>query len=150
MEEAPAGQLVWVQFAPGAGASLAPVGGIWRRVANQSVPSATTTAIIWDTEDADTNGFAAPGNATVTIQVDGVYSITFFVYVAGEAGQALLSVSSISPPVIAARSNAINGWAVVSITTRLAVGATFTCQAWQNAGAPLNIPNSRLELWKVA
>jgi hypothetical protein len=53
-------------------------GGRWRRVAAQSLPNTFTTAMIWDTEDQDSDGFGAPSNATITIPVGmgGVYAIS--------------------------------------------------------------------------
>jgi hypothetical protein len=54
------------------------VGCRLRRVANQSVNSATSTSISWDTEDQDTDLFIAVTSATITIPtgLGGLYAIT--------------------------------------------------------------------------
>lgn len=51
-----------------------------RRVATQSVNSATDTAISWDTEDEDTDGFIAVTSTTITIPtgLGGIYAISLF------------------------------------------------------------------------
>jgi len=55
------------------------VGCRLRRVANQSINNITETAISWDTEDQDTDGFIAVTSATITIPtgLGGLYAITF-------------------------------------------------------------------------
>jgi hypothetical protein len=53
-----------------------------RRATNQSIGNAggSDTAISWDTEDADTDGFFAPTGTTITVPsgCGGVYSINFY------------------------------------------------------------------------
>jgi len=51
-----------------------------RRAANQSINNVTDTAISWDTEDLDTDGFIVSPSTTVTIPagLDGRYAITVF------------------------------------------------------------------------
>lgn len=57
---------------------LTRVGGKWRRVAVQGIVNSTTVAVAWDTEDADSHGFATPPASNITIPAgcDGVYSIS--------------------------------------------------------------------------
>lgn len=49
-----------------------------RRVANQSLTAPATTAITWDTEDADVSGFITVSSTTLTVPsgADGLYAIT--------------------------------------------------------------------------
>jgi len=56
------------------------VGCRLRRVANQSINNITETAISWDTEDQDTDGFITVTATTITIPtgLGGLYAITFF------------------------------------------------------------------------
>lgn len=61
----------WISAAGRTGVSL-------RRVANQSIPDAAETAISWDTEDFDSDGFIAVTASVVTVPggLGGIYSIT--------------------------------------------------------------------------
>src|SRR6266540_3251002 len=51
-----------------------------RRAANQSINNTTDTAISWDTEDLDTDGFITTPSTTITIPagLDGRYAITVY------------------------------------------------------------------------
>lgn len=62
----------------GASTATGRVGCSLSRAANQSISNATDTAIIWDTEAADTDGFITVSNATVTVPtgMGGLYMIT--------------------------------------------------------------------------
>lgn len=61
------------------------VGVRLRRAAVQSIPNAATTAISWDTEDQDTNGFIAVTATTITVPtgLGGVYAVSASVAFAG-------------------------------------------------------------------
>ena len=56
------------------------VGCRLRRVANQLINNATDTAISWDQEDQDTDGFITTTSATITIPtgLGGLYAITMY------------------------------------------------------------------------
>jgi len=59
-----------------------------RRVAVQSITTATTTAVSFDTEDSDTDAFGAVPSTTYTVPtgLDGLYAITANVVFAAAAG----------------------------------------------------------------
>lgn len=54
------------------------VGGTWRRVATQTVLTATNSLIVWDTEDVDTTGFLPTPSTTFTVPSGqaGLYDIS--------------------------------------------------------------------------
>lgn len=53
-------------------------GGSWTRVANQSIPNSVATAITWDTEGVDTDGFLALPNTNFVVPagLGGMYAIS--------------------------------------------------------------------------
>lgn len=53
-------------------------GGTWTRSANQSINSASLTAISWDAETFDSDGFCTPTSSTITIPsgLGGLYAVT--------------------------------------------------------------------------
>lgn len=83
-------------------------GGSWRRVAFQSIPNTTPTAISWDTEDADTDGFLSPSSTTATIPagLGGVYAVTAFGY-AGADGE--IHITASGTDIAIARTNSRTG-----------------------------------------
>lgn len=66
----------WVRLAPGTAAGR--TGVRLRRAANQSISSGSPTAISWDTEEFDSDGFIAVTSTTATVPtgLSGVYAIT--------------------------------------------------------------------------
>ena len=78
IEEAPGGELVWVQFAPGTMAPLpvkATPGGAWRSGPLVIVPN-NYGVTAFATEDFDNAGIGAPGGAVWTIPEAGVWAVT--------------------------------------------------------------------------
>lgn len=53
-------------------------GGTWTRSATQSINNASLTAISWDTESSDSDGFCTPTSSTITIpaSLGGLYAVT--------------------------------------------------------------------------
>lgn len=56
--------------------SINPNGVIALRTTAQSIPNNTSTAISWDSEEFDNSSMITPTSSTITVQADGVYTIT--------------------------------------------------------------------------
>lgn len=122
-----------------------------RRAAFQSVPNGTLTAISFDTEDADSDGFIAVTGATITIPTgcDGVYVMTAEVFVAAATtGQVTITTNTGSTnnhnvDYVSPNQNP-------SITVVQALSATNTLQllARQTTGGALNM-SARFEMYRM-
>lgn len=119
-----------------------------RRVANQSINTATTTAISWDTEDEDQGGFIAVTSTTVTIPtgLGGIYDLTFVPQPqAGISGRAfcevIITTSLTGYPaefrVFMDSSNEDRAFAALS-GIPLAAADTFVCNVFHGTGAAVN------------
>jgi hypothetical protein len=125
------------------------VGCRLRRAANQSINSATTTSISWDTEDEDTDGFIAVTASTVTIPtgLGGLYAITANCDFQGTITGAAASVS-IAPtsgitgyPVdlVSYIDASTNDRGVIGVVIPLLAGDTFVVQCRHVTGSAQNI-----------
>lgn len=111
------------------------------RVAAQSLPNNATTLVSFDTETVDTDGFGAvPSTAyTVPSGLDGIYSITGTVALAGSGGAdafARLIVGGVVAD--SGRISTVGLNVSVSATVAMAATNTFTLSVFQNSGAALN------------
>lgn len=123
------------------------IGGTWRRVANQSVATATATIISWDTEDVDTDGLASVPTGTITIPDSGVWTITAVLFgLAGTAPTVRITVAGSIVHDFAA--SLFSGNATATIVGPLDAGTTFTVSAYQNSGSAQNV-TGRLHVYKV-
>lgn len=127
-------------------------GGTWRRAANQSIPSGAWTLLIFDTEVADTNGFATPPASAFTVPAgcDGLYSVTVNAYIgygAGFVSTVSLLISGITENMTSV-SDGVTGTATLSVTAPLAVGGQVFARIYQNSGSA--VPSvGRLDIWRV-
>lgn len=131
------------------------VGGsrlIVRRAASQAIPSATLTAISWDTEDIDTDAFIAVTSSTITIPtlLGGVYAISAVSAINGGAptGRHLLEIAAGGSTW---RSTIEAGEDVgsVSVVVRLNAADTIVTNIFQTGAATGNL-TARLELYRLS
>lgn len=116
-----------------------------RRVANQSVNSATDTAISWDTEDQDTDGFIVVTATTITIPtgLDGLYALTFRAQGAIGAGRAygrfvVTSAITGTPTDFLSVLSDVEDQVYVAIVLPLNAADTFTCNVRHTSGVAVN------------
>lgn len=106
------------------------------RSAVQSIPSGTTTAILWDSETGDSDGFLLPTSSTVTIPagLGGLYAITARVV----AGVTLTGVEIAAGGIAYSTgvSNAIGTTHAYSLTMPLAAADTIQFSVRQSSGSP--------------
>lgn len=118
-----------------------------RRAANQAIGSGSLTAISWDTEDSDPDGFIAVTSSTLTVPagLGGLYSITVGLTTSGDPGAAGFGI--IDPSSAAdirfslGGGNAVgahNGSAGVTWIGPLAAAETVQISGYQNSGGSLN------------
>lgn len=116
-----------------------------RRVANQSIASggAGSTAISWDTEDEDTDGFWSSGT-TVTIPAgfDQLWVVTARVAgaVTGRSFWEIIPVSTVTgiPTQWRIPMDPVEDQATITVGTRLIAGDTFTCGVFHSTGSNVN------------
>jgi hypothetical protein len=120
------------------------VGGKWRRVANQSIPTSGITLVSWDTEDQDTDNFIVPNATTATTFTiptgrDGTYAISGQIGFSASPvnGFARLTTSQIGAADFVA--SAIGWQAGFTQVVPLTAGSTIYVYAFQASGAALNI-----------
>lgn len=114
-----------------------------RRVANQSISSASTTAISFDTEDSDTDAFGAVTSTTYTIPtgLDGLYAIT--------AQVTFASASLGAAPALAITAAGVAFWTAIPLSSVAGVGSlgitipmvatqTISVSVYQNSGGAVN------------
>lgn len=114
--------------------------GWWvQRIATQSIATATSTLISWDTEQQDTDGFIAVTATTVTIPagLGGVYAITVGAYAA--AGVGATNSLDLNTTVTGAASpfTAFN-IATTTVVEPLAAGQTVEARVYHSAGVNVN------------
>lgn len=122
------------------------VGCRLRRAANQSINTATQTAISWDTEDQDPNGFIAVTATTVTIPtgLDGLYAISFVAVGASvPANRFTVRITPTSgitgmPVTFQAVGAGTEDRLVVAPTIPLLAADTFVCQVFHTNGSAIN------------
>lgn len=124
---------------------VAPVrfGGSWSRVANQVLTNGTPTAISFDTEAADPQGFSPPmPSATFTVPTGfgGVYAITF-IYTFGAAITGACMGWVNAGTYISARvpTDLASGNGVVTMVVPLTAGQTIAAAALQTSGGNRNL-----------
>lgn len=117
-----------------------------RRVAAQSITTASATAMSWDTEDEDTHGFIAVTSTTVTIPsgYGGLYAITAHLNCSGITGSGaaiiLVPTSSIAgtPTDFLTPLDATRDRGTLGVTVPLLAGDSFVVQAFHGTGASVN------------
>lgn len=115
-----------------------------RRAANQSINSGAPTAISWDTEDQDTDGFIAVTATTVTVPtgLDGVYTITLQAIgaVTNRAYAEVAVTSGITgvPTAFRLPLDQTEDRVTVTASTPLAAGDTLVCNVFHLTGSAVN------------
>lgn len=120
-----------------------------RRAANQSMTSGGFTAISWDTEDADADGFITVTSSTITIPtgLGGIYSLIARVdWGATPTGPSLLLAAG-GQNYTYPYTNVSLGSPVVWIG-QLAAADTIVISPYHTTGVGVNI-TARLELWRL-
>lgn len=143
----------WVRV--GGWSSAGRTGAVLRRAATQSIGITSDTAISWDTEDTDTDGFITVTSSTITIPsgLDGIYSISAAVAWASSPGAnsnvriALTGVSGDYRTCVGTSTVAYQNQ-VVSATVALAATNTVAINCYQSTGGAINV-TARLELWRL-
>jgi len=110
-------------------------GARFRRSANQSLPANVSTAIVWDVEEEDTHGYGAVGSHLIVIPANcgGIYTVTAQLYLG--TGPMGADVDLVFPGIgFQGLPSNRTGWAAVSATVPLAVGATIQANGWNQAG----------------
>lgn len=129
---------VWVRI--GWTASIGRTGCTVSRIANQAISASTTTAISWDTENADTDGFIAVTSSTVTIPagLGGLYSMTARVVWASAptSGAAAFTFGGIVHSMPTA--NQIGNTSAYNLTLPLSAADTIQFSVRHEGGAPIN------------
>lgn len=125
-----------------------------RRSAAQTISNNTSTAVGWDVEDFDSDGFASTGSGTVTIPtgLGGLYAINCY-HQWGSAlttsgRQFILTAGSQSRSYVA--DGAVGSTEQsVQATIRLEAGDSFDYRVHQQSGGNLNVTAAKLELWRL-
>lgn len=127
-----------------------------RRVAVQSIVTATLTDITWDTEDADLDNFIVVSAVTATVPagLGGLYSLGVSFVIPGNNGSAWFCRIVTSASGTWDSSNLINNVnaTILSVTTPtlpLAAGDTFKAQIFQSTGGNQNV-TGRLYAYREA
>lgn len=129
-----------------------------RRTNPQSIPHITETAISWDTENTDSDGFIAVTSSTVTIPsgLGGLYSISSRVvwasnpaalgsYVQLDAGSETFR-TSVTP----SSANIHTQVSAPGVTMALAAGDTIVVSVYQASGGALNVTNAKLWVYRLS
>lgn len=133
---------------------LARVGGRWRSAAGVLIGGGGgSNTFVWDTEDADSHGFGAPGGSVLTIPagLGGIYAYTFLLdgtpLGSGNFGFQLSMNGGDVGWYSFTRSQTPKG--TNTITLLLAPGNTLGAKLWQTSGVTHNLPGT-VELWRVS
>lgn len=128
-------------------------GVILRRAATQSIPDATTTAISWDTEDQDTDGFIAVTGTTVTVPTGlaGLYSISLLVdFTSGASARTFIEVSAAGRVWRSALdASADEDQGHVGIVVALADAQNVQCNAFIDTAGAADTVVARLEMFRI-
>jgi hypothetical protein len=116
-----------------------------RRAANQSINASSTTALSWDTEDQDTDGFIAVTSTTVTIPtgLGGEYGVSVFVVGATTGARnfiELVPTSTITGMPTSFRQSFTNNEArgAATFVLPLLAGDTFLWNIFQGSAGAIN------------
>jgi hypothetical protein len=118
------------------------------RAANQSISTGSLTAITWDTESQDTDGFITVSSSTITVPsgLDGLYAITLRVALAASTnGLVAISAGGVSfegsytQPATAP---------TLTVMAGLAAAGTVTGSVYQASGGALNVTGS-LSMYRI-
>jgi len=144
----------WVRL--GGWSSSGRTGTVLRRAATQSISNTTDTAISFDTEDTDTDGFIAVTADTITVPtaLDGIYAITATVAWAASPGansNMRILISGTTGDYRTSVSDSSVGYQnqSVSAITALAATNTIKLQVYQSSGGAINV-TARIEVWRLA
>lgn len=138
------------------------VGCRLRRAATQVIPSGAITAISWDTEEEDSDGFIVATSATITIPsgCNGLYAATLWVQAQSveatfQAFRNYIAITVVSsqstyPGNYRAKIDAVEDQAVVAISgCPLVAGDTVQGSYFQNTGANQNLTGAWLSLYRT-
>jgi hypothetical protein len=113
-----------------------------RRVAVQGIGSGSATAIIWDTEDHDSDGFISVASPHVTIPagLGGLYAITAWASGAFTAGRAFIDIAMTStltglPAEFRMPMDANEDRGLLSVTIPLLAGDVFQTRLFHSTGS---------------
>lgn len=128
-----------------------------RRVANQSIPNngGSPTAIIWDVEDFDSDGFFVPSSSSITVPagLGGIYAITAKIDLQSAAIFGGRSFVDLQAGAITWRCPIVPGFdglTVASITIQLAAADVLSIALFQTSGGAVNIgPVTRVEMYRI-
>lgn len=123
------------------------------RFTSQAVQSAVVTAVTFDTEVFDSNGFFTPGNSSASIAPSkaGVYALTASIYW-DRSGLGTWPFARITAGGVAYDANGLTAGGIhtVSVTVALAAGDAVVVDAYQNVGATANILRARFSGYLIA
>lgn len=111
------------------------------RSAAQSIPNNTTTAISWDTEVVDSDGFIVVTSTTVTIPagLGGLYSITpRIVWASSPSATSAMSITAGGITHALPTSNTITDTMGFNLTMPLSAADTILFQVRQTTGGAIN------------
>lgn len=116
-----------------------------RRAAVQSINTATTTSISWDTEDQDTDGYIAVTGTTVTVPagLGGLYAITFAATGVTTTGRLFGNIAVTSaltgyPSEFRTVSAGVETLVSCAVTLPLLAGDSFVSRIFHTNGAAAN------------
>lgn len=147
-------QTAGVKWAAGGGGGTAFSGALVRKSANQTIAADTLTAIAWDVEAYDTDGFHdnVTNNDRLTVHVDGTYvfgtahlmsggaaTTNIFLELDGTTLQAAVAASS--------GSGTFPSLAVVSPPLVLTAGQYVTSEAYVNGVSRTVVADTRTHFW---
>lgn len=114
--------------------------GVWRRVANQPLPTNVQTAVSWDTELEDSSGFLTPPNTTIVVPagMGGLYLVSTAIWCATDIAGVNIIFNQF-PETYSARVSPQTGWGGVTAMVVLNAGATFQASAFQGSGATVQM-----------
>lgn len=129
-------------------------GGTWTRAASLSVANDSLTAISWDTESVDSDGFCTPTSSTITIPagLGGLYAVTARVTRAANNGsndylQVVCStLGTFRSHNLANLANMTGPY--VAFVGPLAAAETVVVSAYQSTGGAVDY-TGRIDLYRV-
>jgi len=125
-----------------------------RRVANQSISNTTETAVLWDTEDFDSDGFLTPpsGGFLVPAGLGGIYAIntTIVAAVALGTGRAFINMArnGTTPTVHRYPFGVSEDTSAAQAVIILAAGDTVNINVFHTQGGAVNF-TAGIEIWRI-
>lgn len=143
----------WVRIS--ASSTAGRTGCVLRRAATQSISNTTDTAISWDTEDTDTDGFIAVTSDTITVPagLGGIYGLTTAVGYASNPGtnsnvRFIFTGASGDYRTSSANSTVAYQNEGFGVIVALSATNTIKVQTFQSSGGANNA-TARFEMWRL-